>query len=258
MIGIRVLMELLWGYSVRIAPQGKGRTAYRLPPPTTFLGAYIAGIQQVLGDTREVIIEGHGKKASYYSAAELYKDIFDDVFIKVEDFNGKIYGEPIKQVYIYRGSVRDNVITMPGVFHQSGLFNVIYIIKDDAMSSIGLSKEDLERGAWAITRLGTKEGIIIVKDVNIVQLTEDIAREGVTQHSFYLQEGIELPPMASYWAERVIHWKSRGFRFGDYSEAKKEIIIYPREPLMFLSDTEVEVFRLETSDEVLIRTLRGD
>ena len=254
MIGVKVSLKFLWGYSVRIAPQGKGRSAYRIPPPTTFLGAYIAGIQQTIGDTSEVIVEG-GKKPKYYSAADKYRNLFDDVFVKIEEFNGKIYGEPIKQKYLYRGEVRDNVIAMPGVFHQSGIFSVIYAIKEDVLDALSLSKGDIVRGAWAIMRLGAKEGIVIVKDVNIVQLKEDIACDGMTYHSFYLDEGIEIKGK-EYWAERVVYWKTRSFRFGDYSACSKGIVIYPKRRVSFTSEKELPVFRL--NDEVLLRTAWRD
>ncbi|HHC18812.1 MAG TPA: hypothetical protein ENK81_00215, partial [Euryarchaeota archaeon] len=73
MLGLRVSARVVWGYSVRLAPQGKGRVAYTFPPPSTVLGAFIASLQKVVGDRRELTTKNTVKKARILSAGEDYK-----------------------------------------------------------------------------------------------------------------------------------------------------------------------------------------
>ena len=275
MLGLKVSARVVWGYSVRLAPQGKGRVAYTFPPPSTVLGAFIASLQKVVGDRRELTTKNTGKKARILSAGEDYKHLFADVFLDVSQIHVKIYGEPSIQNFLYK--LRDkekirkmgptepkhNFIANPAAFAPGGVLNVLYVVDKNVLSGSTISQRDLERAAWGISRFGSKESVAYVNDVELLDLREDVLEDVVTKYSFVKMPEYDIKG-TNYTIERVVDWKHS--EMGDYTNAKKVLMVYPtRDPkypehvgVRVVSKKPIQTYVINHKEEYAIKYVDGD
>ncbi|MDI3476342.1 MAG: CRISPR-associated protein Cas5a/b/c [Thermococcaceae archaeon] len=207
--------------ALRALPQSKMRTALRYVPPTTLIGAIAYPLLHISGDRGETIYE----KKIFKSKAESVIGLFKWVTIKTEG-RPKLYGSLLKINTIYRGKVQSAVTSFPfAVFYgeSTNSLTAAYFVDEDALSESTYSSKDLERAAWGITRLGSRESIVSVEDVKMGKAVFREANKVRTAYAFPFK-GVNVHGKGTLQA--VVDWR---LGIGDYSNAKRMVMFYPEE-----------------------------
>lgn len=205
--------------ALRALPQSKMRTALRYVPPTTLIGAIAYPLLHISGDRGETTYE----KKNFKSKAESVMSLFKWATIKVEG-KPKLYGSLLKINTIYRGKVQSAVTSFPfavlyGEF--DGSLTAAYLIDEDALSKSTYTPKDLERAAWGITRLGSRESIVSVEEVKMGK-TVFRERDKVRTAYAFPFKGVHVQGKGTL--QTVVDWRSG---IGDYSNAKRMVMFYP-------------------------------
>lgn len=207
--------------ALRALPQSKMRTALRYVPPTTLIGAISYPLLHISDDRGETIYE----KKTFKSKAESVIGLFKWVTIKTEG-RPKLYGSLLKINTIYRGKVQSAVTSFPfAVFYgeSTNSLTAAYFVDEDALSESTYSAKDLERAAWGITRLGSRESIVSVEDVKMGKAVFREANKVRTAYAFPFK-GVNVHGKGTLQA--VVDWR---LGIGDYSNAKRMVMFYPEE-----------------------------
>ncbi|WP_370456727.1 type I-A CRISPR-associated protein Cas5a [Thermococcus sp. 2319x1] len=205
--------------ALRALPQSKMRIALRHIPPTTLIGAIAYPLLHIGGDRGETIYE----KKNFKSKAEFVMSLFKWATIKIEG-KSKLYGSLLKINTIYRGNVQSAVTSFPfavlyGEFDNS--LTAVYLIDEEALSNSIYGPKDLERAAWGITRIGSRESIVSVEEVKMGKAVFREADEVRTAYAFPFK-GVNVQGEGTL--QTVIDWRSG---IGDYSNAKRMVMFYP-------------------------------
>ncbi len=151
-----------WGFSVRAVYTSAASQPYPLPPPTTLVGALAASYVRIKG-LPEVII----KNGMIYSrAAELLNDVLWAT-IKIHSY-AIMYsdmGRLVRTHYLRDEYRRDPKrwfgISSVGKVYSNSSFRIIYILR-------GTNKVPYETLGRSIVSLGSKEGLVHIKDSRVV------------------------------------------------------------------------------------------
>ncbi|KUK16991.1 type I-A CRISPR-associated protein Cas5a [Thermococcus sibiricus] len=207
--------------ALRALPQSKMRTALRYVPPTTLIGAIAYPLLHISGDRGETIYE----KKTFKSKAESIMGLFKWVTVKTEG-RPKLYGSLLKINTIYRGKVQSAVTSFPFAVlygESNDSLTAVYLVNEDVLSESIYNKKDLERAAWGITRLGSRESIVSVEDVEKGKARLRETDRARTAYAFPFK-GVNVRGKGTLQA--VVDWRSG---IGDYSNAKRIVMFYPEE-----------------------------
>jgi CRISPR-associated protein Cas5a/b/c len=249
MFGVLMRMRLAWGFSVKVPKEAKAQSAYSIPPPTTLIGAicrYLA-ISQGLGET--VVYEQKRKKMMasavsrfvpmFRSASAFYEYVSEDTRSL-----GKYWEDPLRfQVLQFQKKVRRgepkyrfNLVPAGKVFFPGGIVVAGLLgSKDEAMKVLGDRWADTLRNAcYAVTCLGSKEGIVEVEEVEIIRSIN--TKRGEFETRFYQRRDLVkevVPCSASFglsgtYVERF--WKI-GYEWGEHQEQVEYVVPGTRDPV---------------------------
>jgi len=189
----KVFLRLHWGYAIR-KPSTKARPALLLPPPTTLVGALsyskYRGIENIVINKKDV-----GSPAY-----EIYNDVkatakIESPITYIEDIiNG------VTSAYVKRPlKNKHNIIPLGKVYSPNGRLVAVFITS-------ALPREKLEKMSWEITRIGCKECLVNVEDVEIGEAQK--VSNKVVETSYYFPatvkvvEGEEFISDLSFWNEK--------------------------------------------------------
>ncbi|GAB6102022.1 type I-A CRISPR-associated protein Cas5a [Thermococcus atlanticus] len=205
--------------ALRALPQSKMRTALRYVPPTTLIGAIAYPLLHVSGDRGETRYEGR----IFRSNAESVLNLFEWVTVKTEG-KPKLYGSLLKINTVYRGKVQSAVTSFPfAVLYGEPDYSLtaLYLINEETLSESIYSFKDVERAAWGITRLGSRESVASVENVKSGKAEVHEVEKAETAYAFPFK-GIEVHGNGTL--QSVVDWRSG---MGDYSKAKRIVMFYP-------------------------------
>ena len=216
---LKVTMRPTGIVALRALPQSKMRTALRYVPPTTLIGAIAYPLLHIAGDRSETVYEGK----TFRSAAERVLGLFDWVTVKTLG-KPRLQGTLLKINTIYRGKVQSAVTSFPFAVTygtREALLTAVYLINEDSLERSTYTMKDIERAAWGITRLGSRESVVSVEDVETgrTEIVESKAAE--TAYAFPFR-GLEVEGKGTF--QSVVDWRSG---IGDYSKAGRLVMFYP-------------------------------
>ncbi len=189
MIGLRVKVIFHWGFWVRTPNTSKYQTSLSIPPPTTLLGALINPIislklskingEVILNDKKlsSPVIEFIKMipAASFYYYDSNYAFIYDDInrYITLHFQTETKYTEEEKAAggRRYQLKYRFGALKVGKVAAPSSKGIACYLIDEDrAKSLLGDDwKSIIQLAAYNINRIGSKESIVSVESVNIIE-----------------------------------------------------------------------------------------
>jgi len=207
--------------ALRALPQSKMRTPLRYVPPTTLVGAIAYPLYHLSKSRTETIYE----RNTFKSTANSIVNLFEWVTVK-NSKKPKLYGALLKINTVYRGNVQSAITSFPfTVLYGSSDFTIIaaYLINENELSRSTFTMRDFERAAWGITRLGSRESIVSVENVERGKAEIVESSSAVTSYAFPF-EGFEVQGRGTL--QSVVDWRSG---IGDYSGAKRMVLFYPEE-----------------------------
>ncbi|QIW22819.1 type I-A CRISPR-associated protein Cas5 [Sulfolobus sp. S-194] len=226
MIYSKVFLKLHWGFYVSYPEASKAKPSFYLPPPTTLIGALSYGKYRGI-DTKAF----KGKAGS--PALELKVKAaasFSDEFV------GGYTEDIIRSVIMYfqrrerRGDpkFRYGVVPTGKIYAPNQIVKVVYVAE--------MEKEELERLSWSITRLGCKECLVSVEDVEI---GEAKMVKGKVRTSYYFPATVNVPDKEKKNIMLVSFWDENGFIWGGSANVMTYVIPVIDYPLK-IREVEVE------------------
>ena len=207
---LKVSIQPHWGYALRLVPFSKSKPALPVPPPTTFIGALAYPLNVILG-----MPENYGE----VSGADRYRSIFVSVNAKINVPIIK-YGD-LTRVFWYRKeekTVQSDAISLEKVYSASdgGSIDVIYIVNENEVERIVGDLSTLKLAAWGISRIGSKESIVSVENVEL-RKAESIDCDIIETDYYFM--GYARLLKGSLISFDVVDF--RKYAIGDYVNVKK-------------------------------------
>ena len=237
---IFVKVRFGWGFAARLQPQSKMRMALKYPPPTTLIGALAyPWLRQTIGRT-EVITKGKG----VISAADNLRRMIAGVSSSLSE-EPAVYGDYLKVNRYFRGSVESAVTALPSSFLYSNgdaEADLVYLFERPV-------DPGLERAAWGITRIGSRESVVSVESVYVGKAVRRTGSSTRTRFSFPLGNKVVRGSGTVIYAA---DWRSSAM--GSYSKAERIPYFYPRGEVEVLGDLEWYELDLPWGTEVIIHS----
>ena len=203
MIYSKVFLRLHWGFSVVKPVAAKAKSAFYLPPPTTLVGAL--SYYKFRGIDTDKIDKGWGSPAYKLKGVRATaKLISNGTYIEDIVRNNLVYFQrPERRL---DPTYKFGVIPTGKVYSPKGIIVVVYLTDT-------LSKEELERLSWGIVRIGCKECLVSVEDVEVGE-AKKVSGELSTSYYFpdtvKIIEGEEFTEYVTFWDERAYLWGEEG------------------------------------------------
>ncbi|EWG06386.1 MAG: CRISPR-associated protein Cas5 family [Candidatus Aramenus sulfurataquae] len=216
----RVLLKLHWGFSVSVPSASKAKASFLLPPPTTLKGALsfanYRGVDSLKGGSPAKEFEGVFAFARFSdnALASYTEDVVRNVVLLFQRRKGKEHWY--------------NIVPTGKVISPSGELLVVYVTDK-------ISKDDLERMAWSIIRIGSKESLVSVESVEVGDAKEV---KGVrVKTKYYFPATVKVPPDYSPLLIYANFWEG-GYDFGKEGKIVRYAIPLQKFPI---KSVEVEV-----------------
>ncbi|ADX84849.1 type I-A CRISPR-associated protein Cas5a [Saccharolobus islandicus] len=224
MIYSKVFLKLHWGFSVVKPSAAKAKLGFYLPPPTTLIGALSYGKFRGIDNTNLGNVYG--------SPAYNFRNVMATARLESE---GAYTEDIVRNVisYFQRKDRRENpryiygVIPTGKVYMPNGTLVVVYVT--DSMS-----KEELEKLSWSITRIGGKECLVSVENVEIGEAKKVSGR---MKTSYYFRDTVKVVGKKEF-LEYVTFWEENGYIWGKEGGPIRYILPVTTYPL---ASKEVEV-----------------
>ncbi|RLE80726.1 MAG: type I-A CRISPR-associated protein Cas5 [Thermoprotei archaeon] len=217
---LKVDISFHWGFSVKKPFFSATQPCYRAPPPTSLLGALARGVQY-FKKGGEVVFDG----SAYYSSVKLLLDMVPYTFFSFRDVNVEpTLGLPVTMditrvllaPYLraehaakpeYRFGIQPHgKVYAPGLRATLG-----YLVREGKTGYVDVNV--LEKAAWCISSLGTKESLVSVRNVRLLELKRVEERDILTK--FWLERGlVERVLNGSCLVENLPLPSSEGYRIG--------------------------------------------
>jgi len=203
MIYSKVFLKLHWGFSVVKPTAAKAKSAFYLPPPTTLIGALsyykFRGIDTdrvgKIGGSPAYKLKGVKATARLASEGTYIEDIIRNVL--------SYFQRPERRL---DPTYKFGVVPTGKVYSPGGTLVAVYLT--DTMS-----KEELERLSWGIIRIGCKECLVSVEDVEIGE-AKKVSAKVTTKYYFpdrvKIVENEEFTEYVTFWDEKAYLWGEEG------------------------------------------------
>jgi CRISPR-associated protein Cas5a/b/c len=223
MLYSKVFLRLHWGFSVSVPFASKAKPSFYLPPPTTLVGALAYGKFRGVDNRAEkgkMVSPAFGLKVR---AAASYE----------RDFLGGYIEDIVKNVIMYfqrkerrlEERYRYGIVPTGKVYSPNGVIKVVYVADMD--------RGELEKLSWSITRLGCKECLVSVEDVEIGDAKKV---KGRVKTSYYFPADVKV---ISGRVEYVDFWDENGYIWGSSGNTLRYAIPVVGYPLTY-NEVEVE------------------
>ncbi|AFK22400.1 CRISPR-associated protein Cas5 family [Pyrococcus sp. ST04] len=200
------------------------RNALDYIPPSTLIGAIAYPLFHLMGERRETLIEGKNQK----SAADKLRNLFLWVTTKMTG-KPKIYGSILKINRLHRGNVESAVTSFPFAVMYGNInysLSIVYLLKEEAISNSPYTLKDFKRAAWGISRLGSRESVVSVENVESGRAEVHEMEEAKTSYAFPFS-GKEVEGKGALRA--VFDWRKG---IGSYSDVPLIVMFYPEEEVI--------------------------
>ena len=156
----KVSVKLHWGFSVSVPTASKAKGAALLPPPSTLVGALsygrFRGVDSIgvgggVGSPAAALEQRIRVAAARFEDSTVASYIEDVVRNVVSPFQRP--GRRAERRYRY------NIVPTGKIYSPGGQLRLVYVSD--------LARDELEALSWAITRLGSKEGLVSVEGVEV-------------------------------------------------------------------------------------------
>ena len=206
MLYSKVTLKLHWGFSVVLPSASKSKPAVFLPPPTTLIGALSYG--KYRGYDTALISKKLGSPAYEFTGIKAAARFADDAI------GGTYIEDIVRNVIMYfqrsqrrlQPEYRYGVIPTGKVYAPNDKIIAVYVTDS-------LSRDELERLSWSITRLGCKECFVSVEDVEIGEAKRV---SGKVKTKYYFPATVKLidgnVKYVDFWDENGLIWGKEGNR----------------------------------------------
>jgi len=254
-----------WGYWVKGLEVSKLQFSLRFPPPTTLIGAISLPLvkrgymKNTSGEIDRNLCSPAKSLYKIFQVATIalngYGYYFEDINVYILlHFQGFQKDPKTGQVRRYMPKYRRGAILNGRVYAPQCQFTLIYII--DPEEAINILGEDWEakivRGGWEVLRIGSKESIVSVDKVSLVNVTIEEGNDIVkTRFYFPSKAAVSIDP--PYFTEKF--WMN-GFGREDKPVHIEYTIPGRRNPVQSC-DTRVKLsdigvaYRLETGEVII-------
>lgn len=180
MMGLKLELTVAWGYSIKAKKVAKSQHSHPLPPPSTLIGAIAKGLAQQ-DNSGETILTNRklASRVQHYShifkAASTYLDTGPNGL----PYMGKYWEDPIRYQILqfqreerrHLPNYRFNIVPAGKVYSPSSRLVVGYLIDEAAAKkTLGEQWENrLRAAAYMVTHLGSKESIVAVEGVELME-----------------------------------------------------------------------------------------
>jgi len=217
---LRVIIEFHWGYSIKYPMFSASQPSFKFPPPTTLLGALSASLVYC-EEATEVFADGD----RLYSYAAKILDVAPWVtfrFTGIEDLGFLLETRDLTRTLIAQYVRSDNVYplspyvwavqTHGKIYAPTIALDVVYLAREEATKRIA-------RCAWGITRVGTKESIVSVRSIDILDVKLATGETVETQYSF--NRALAEPIAGEYVTSRLPVPDREWFRLGEVRDPSR-------------------------------------
>ncbi len=261
MKALKVDVTFHWGFIVRQTEQSAAQSPYPYPPPSTLIGALSYGYNKINGNPETIVQNGK----IYSSTIKILNGIYDVTCRIIESSAcpyqdlGRVISSPYLRVQ-HRQKLSPFAAQAVGkTYVIKGKLRVIYLVHEEWI-------DILEKAAFLISRIGSKEGISSVEKVRVVDISSVESDEISTQYYLRSNHVLEIYNEAYH---RVTYWDFKdieAYRVGksrrkptemEYLVNKYDVIFGGEiEPMELKIDVENAV--IYDVDGELIVTYRGD
>ncbi|MEM0441395.1 MAG: type I-A CRISPR-associated protein Cas5a [Candidatus Caldarchaeum sp.] len=248
---LRIDAEVHWGLLINYHAFTKSRPALRTVPPTTVIGA----LAQPLA-----LIKKWPETDRENSTADKIRNFFKGVYVgqnlSLSEYSdlSKIFSYDADEKQILTDAAAVSKIYCGPVADDVSLINLVLLIDEEAARNVlGNSWiAELVSSAWAVSRIGARESVVSVRNVELGDVNQVRADEAVTKYCFPLSSGQPLD--GDYLVANVVDWRSSSI--GDYV-AKPTVQLVVPYSMRLRKITEVKVkptagYVYKAGDEVVI------
>lgn len=223
---------LHWGWRLNLVPFSKSRPSLRVLPPTTLIGALAFPINRALA-----FPETYGE----FSGAERLRLLLKYVGYRI-NYPLIEYSDLSKVSFYYRGETKTDAVAVGKTYSLSSSHierpygvTLCYII-DESKANFILRSENIERellkAACSITRLGSRESILVPLKVQFGEAKSLDSKHGETSFSF-LRHTVTIVK-GNYIMSQVVDWER--VEIGDYKNANFDLLIVPYNATKYVSE----------------------
>ncbi|AEB95257.1 type I-A CRISPR-associated protein Cas5a [Metallosphaera cuprina] len=226
----KVKVRLHWGFSVAYPATSKAKRSTILPPPTTLIGALSYGEYRGVDSLDFPSSPAEAFNSESKASSQPEKVIC--AAARFDDDSAVTYSEDvIRNVtsYFQKPERRNderyifNIVPTGKVYGPNATLRLVYVTT--------IPPDKLYRLSWSIVRLGSKEGLVSVEDVEVGEAKET---SGNLETKYYFPETVEHKTgpvvLANFW--------KGGFVWGEKVESVRYVI--PLNPFP-ISSTSIEV-----------------
>jgi len=189
MLALTIRVEYHWGFWIRVPGTSKYQSTLPIPPPTTLIGALSYPLikheavelngSPIRGETLSI----HENPTSpamilekYIVAASSYLENLAMVWEDLNKYNTVLFHETTKEKdeeklaggRRYLMKYRTGALPLGKVYYPNGGLTATFLIDANIRDIVkGNLERELEKAAWEITRIGSKESIVSVIDVQL-------------------------------------------------------------------------------------------
>jgi len=196
----KLKVEFTWGHQSRIIGLSKSNPSFYYPPPTTILGALaeVLAKRYELGEKPETsrkLIANLSKKLLALGLRPLntiplkYMDLNRIIAVKIT--RGIHYPSPKDLAGSFDAPARGKTIMSP-LTEESPTIEILMVLRDDEFKFNGKKIVVDKEFLWDIHRLGSRESIVSVVDVDYSDKIESLHGVVATRYSFPVMSGVSI------------------------------------------------------------------
>lgn len=209
---------LYWGYSIQVTPFSKTRLCFRLPPPTSLIGALSYPLALELGKPEvkdEASWADELNKVVAWCSARLVAPMSS-----VTDMS---------RVYWYYFNAKESktdafAVEKIYVSGEEPCLDVVIVVREDRAKEFfgGSWEKHLEAAAWSVVRIGQKESLFSSYEVRVDRAVPTDSRVARTSFYFpsYLARRVEGSSLIEFFVRP-------GSRIGDYTSEERVPYVVP-------------------------------
>jgi CRISPR-associated protein Cas5a/b/c len=216
---LEIELQYHWGFISQVIPFSKSRMAFKVPPPTTLVGALAYPLARILRkpETKDGLSWANSLWGPIrWASAKVSHPIHKAVDIS------RIYW-----LHKAKNQVKTDAVAVERVYTISKrpIINVVYMIsRKDAEAFLGEKWDDLiYAAAWAMIRMGQKEGMITVLNTSL-KPTKPFKPEGKLETEFYFPLRLASLESGEGFFEDFV---PMGAPIGEYVTQEKEPYFVP-------------------------------
>ncbi|MEM0054190.1 MAG: type I-A CRISPR-associated protein Cas5 [Candidatus Micrarchaeia archaeon] len=222
--------------ALRVSPQSKMRISFKHPPLTSLIGALAYPLFSE--DRYETLIDKDRKIRS--KADELRKML---IGVSIHTINGSIMYGPLFRINRLYHKVAESAITslpLTVIYgNENYEYQVAYIFDEQKLENYSI--RDLERAAWGVSRIGSRESVVYVESVKSAKI--ELLRTNIAETFFSFPYDMTKSIQGRYDIEQVVDWKTT--EIGDYSRSPRIRLVYPLERNVVEGLYDFEVAKVE-------------